>query len=355
MTVPLTCTINTLCHVDYHIPISIYKSTDYRTSTGTYHGFIPPLSQDFDARVRAYINPKLLKSEPKQKEEHYKSVYTVGYSTKQGDGHPSGYVPRPIPLQNVDFLRNVQEKMFKEPPPPISPGISETKREFYAKDFTQDSRQVYPPNDFAYCEIKSLGRDEQPTIRPEHSGYYRHMDPYVTTNRITHLPFTIDQQDGLSRKDIVTFYDASGFPRGGKGYGPKNSSELISRTQIGEMVDRTVFKSKAYNKILPRFMKRIPNYGMQSEYQRKYTKQTYYDSFPTIHSTLEDYDESLPKAGPCQTLVAPGMYCTDYCHIGSGWPVRAVVEPKKPEKYMERDVDLCRNKQLVNNVWNVEA
>lgn len=40
------------------------------------------------------------------------------------------------------------------------------------------------------------------------------MDPYMTTNRLTYVPFTIDQQDGISRKDIITFYDASGFPRG---------------------------------------------------------------------------------------------------------------------------------------------
>lgn len=88
--------------------------------------------------------------------------------------------------------------------------------------------------------------------------------------------------------------------------------------------------------------------GMQSEYQGKYTKQTYYDSYPLIHSTLEDYDESLPGAGPWQTLTVPGMYCTDYCHIGTGWPVRAVIEPKKPEKCFERDIDLCRNEALAN-------
>ncbi|KAK9695483.1 hypothetical protein QE152_g32538 [Popillia japonica] len=296
-------------------------------------------------RVKANITPSLLQSEPKLKEEHYKSEYTVEYPTKQGDGDPSGYVPRPIPCQNADYLRSVQEKMFREPPRPISPGISETKQEYCAQAVPDSSRIAFPPNNFAYCEIRALGRDEQPPVRPEQCGYYRYMDPYMTTNRISYVPFTIDQQDGLSRKDIVTFYDASGYPRGGKGYGPKNCTEVepLFRTQIGTMVDRTVFKTKTYNKILPRYMKRIPNYGMQSEYQGKYTKQTYYDSFPTIHATLENYDESLPRAGPWQTLTVPGMYCSDYCHIGTGWPVRSVIELKKPEKYIEKDVDLCRN------------
>lgn len=64
-------------------------------------------------RVKASITPKLLQSEPKLKEEHYKSQYTIEYPTKQGNGDPSGYVPRPIPGQNVDYLRSVQEKVIK--------------------------------------------------------------------------------------------------------------------------------------------------------------------------------------------------------------------------------------------------
>lgn len=49
MPAPLICTNNTQGHVDYGIPITILKSNDYRTSTGTYHRFIPNKGQDFDA------------------------------------------------------------------------------------------------------------------------------------------------------------------------------------------------------------------------------------------------------------------------------------------------------------------
>lgn len=45
---PLICTSNTQSHVDYGIPIVANKSTDYRTSTGTYHRFIPSVSGDND-------------------------------------------------------------------------------------------------------------------------------------------------------------------------------------------------------------------------------------------------------------------------------------------------------------------
>lgn len=61
--------------------------------------------------------------------------------------------------------------------------------------------------------MRALGRDEQPAIRPELKGYWKWMDPYLTTSRVTHCPFTKDQQDGVARKDIVTFYDAANLPK----------------------------------------------------------------------------------------------------------------------------------------------
>lgn len=45
---PLICTSNTQSHVDYGIPIVANKSTDYRTSTGTYHRFIPSTPRHYD-------------------------------------------------------------------------------------------------------------------------------------------------------------------------------------------------------------------------------------------------------------------------------------------------------------------
>lgn len=69
-------------------------------------------------------------------------------------------------------------------------------------------------NVFSFLEqIKALGRDEQPAIRPEEKGFYRWLDPYLSTSRGTHVPFTKDQQDGVARKDIITFYDIANYPK----------------------------------------------------------------------------------------------------------------------------------------------
>lgn len=43
--------------------------------------------------------------------------------------------------------------MFAEPPPPIAPTISETHDKYYEKSVNPSEREVYPPNNFAYCEV----------------------------------------------------------------------------------------------------------------------------------------------------------------------------------------------------------
>lgn len=45
---PIICTSNTFGHIDYGVPLYVSKSTDYRTSTGTYHRQIPCVPQYFD-------------------------------------------------------------------------------------------------------------------------------------------------------------------------------------------------------------------------------------------------------------------------------------------------------------------
>lgn len=45
---PLICTTNSHYHFDYGIPIVANKSTDYRTTTGSFHDCVPSNPDDFD-------------------------------------------------------------------------------------------------------------------------------------------------------------------------------------------------------------------------------------------------------------------------------------------------------------------
>lgn len=58
-------------------------------------------------------------------------------------------------------------------------------------------------------QIKGLGRDEQPPIRPHLKGYYKWLDPYLTTSRATFIDFPQTERFGIGDKDIITFYVVS--------------------------------------------------------------------------------------------------------------------------------------------------
>lgn len=55
---------------------------------------------------------------------------------------------------------------------------------------------------------------------------------------------------------------------------------------------------------------------------------------PYLFSNGVEFQESLSEASPWQNLAPPAMYCTEYCHIGTGWSTRSVVEPGLPKKYL---------------------
>lgn len=65
---------------------------------------------------------------------------------------------------------------------------------------------------------------------------------------------------------------------------------------------------------------------MNSEYRDKYIKQSFSDVYPCLFQSGAEFPDSLPQASPWQNLAAPAMYCTEYCHIGTGWPVDATVD-----------------------------
>lgn len=59
----LMCTSNSLGDIDYGIPVVANKSTDYRTSTGTYHRLRTHVPQEFDcviSRIKIIIYVLLL-------------------------------------------------------------------------------------------------------------------------------------------------------------------------------------------------------------------------------------------------------------------------------------------------------
>lgn len=64
-----------------------------------------------------------------------------------------------------------------------------------------------------FVQVVAAGRNEAPTISDSSPGFRRLLDPYVSTYRAYHKPFTIDEQYGVGAKDHITFYTEANVPR----------------------------------------------------------------------------------------------------------------------------------------------
>ncbi|KAG5886062.1 hypothetical protein JTB14_009510 [Gonioctena quinquepunctata] len=322
---PLICTSNTQSHVDYGIPLLASKSTDYRTCTGTYHRFIPNYPQNFDCRVPVIIKKELLVKDVALKDD-LKSSYNCDFVPKSRQDVDPNHYSRADGVHNVKAVRNIQERLTKNPPIPIGPKISEMKESYKLNSFNPRIREAIAPALYAICDIKGLGRPLQPMIPPYKEGHWKHLDIYMTENKLNYIPYDQHQMEKC-REDITTFYSATGQYKGLKNKlpGPLQGNRQLPR-------------------FLSRGQKRCPNFGMQSEYQGKYIPQTYSDFYPYIHENGVLFDDSLAGPSPWQNLSPPGMYCTEYCHIGNMWPVRSAVDIGKVEE--KRIVHLPCNKKV---------
>ncbi|KAF5274795.1 hypothetical protein FQR65_LT00378 [Abscondita terminalis] len=329
--VPLICNNTSYGNIDYGIPIVANKWTDYRTTTGTHHRFIPTFPQDFDCRVKARIKQSLKTSSPEIRDATTESVSknSLEWKFKNRDGHIR--YPKCKRAEEINHLRSVQEKLFRNPPPVKPLNLSETKETYIHRYVKFPEREVFPPEPYAICKISALGRDEQPAVRPEQRGYWKLTDPYVSTTRATYVPFTINQQNGIAKKDIITYYDASNLPKG-KGFGPQEGpipGKLVPSKAL-PMRDPRPFRRHPFNKYIHESEKRVPNFGKTSETKASYVRQSFSEFLPYIFQPGVEFPDSLAKSSPWQDLAPPGMYCTEYCHIGSQMSVNSIIENLPP-------------------------
>ncbi|XP_017770114.1 PREDICTED: uncharacterized protein LOC108557912 [Nicrophorus vespilloides] len=323
----LVCNTTSYNHTDYNKPISVHKSTDYRTSSGTNHRFIAPYPQDFDARVKTTTKSV---QNPVFKDDFYVSDYGKNYLAKKSVKDPLD-LQVPTNFWKVHYFRDIQEKLTQDPPRPIATKKSVTQEDYDRKFAKYESRSVFPPNPYKYCELRNYGKDEQPPLRPEENGFMKNCDIYFTTSRASFVPYDQIKQNGIAKKDIITFYDGSGVPRGSKGYGPKNDIHI---GPFNARREPPILRKKK----LPLHSETIPHRSYLSEAKEEFCNQTYSVFHPYLFENGVDYKAVLADATAWQTMAAPGMYCTESCHLGTGWPVRSVIELKKPKKLITHNI-----------------
>ncbi|XP_069703651.1 uncharacterized protein [Periplaneta americana] len=195
-------------------------------------------------------------------------------------------------------MRNVNEKLCMNDWSPMKLGSTEYATQYMRKEVMHPVEHVTTPGLLSECKSRGLGRDEQPAVPPSANSFAKHLDPYISTTHLVHS--TVHRgHTSDDRTDVTPILPMRKEP----------------------IFDTSVFKTKATNRTVPKFMCRIPHKGKCSETQDKYVH--------PYHHTTWHYDTKFPATVPAaslwETLSAPNMYCTEYCHIGTGWPVRTAV------------------------------
>ncbi|CAK1543048.1 unnamed protein product [Leptosia nina] len=144
-----------------------------------------------------------------------KSQTTIDYGPKQAD--------RKRLNKHTSFEENLyiyppNRKLSQHPPSSFTHEVSETRNIFAEPSLP--SRLI--TNKEQYLHPASLPVDPPPiepfhkAIEPldtTHDGFEKYLDPYLTTNRLHHRPFTADQLSRVSNtKDVMTFYTYSSIP-----------------------------------------------------------------------------------------------------------------------------------------------
>lgn len=310
MAIPFTCTANSSANIDYTKPV-LFTQKDYRTTTGSYHRYVPsPLHVEYYSG-EPRIGASALARNNSLQAETYKTTSGTAY-VKQYAKPMTNEVSKTAGLcSNTSYMTTVKEKMYKNPPQPMRLSISNYHETYVPKEATDI--YINPPS--SYCKLQSNGSDEQPRTILEQAGTYKLLDPYVTSTRLAHYPFTHDQQQWASGKNVPTLWKAMKHPYTGPV--PKEP-----------VYDPQVFKKPIRSRIVPEITCRVPFLGKTSEYKARYKPLTMHPLWDQVVMDHHHYEDSLSGPNKVMTQCAPGMYCTEKCHLGTDWGPGRVVDLK---------------------------
>ncbi|KAF5281808.1 hypothetical protein FQA39_LY05022 [Lamprigera yunnana] len=344
---PFVCTNNSYGNIDYGVPIVANKWTDYRTSTGSYHKFIPNIAQEFDCRVKARLKSELHNIPLEIRDETYLTMYNDKFGLKFLQGDASVYYPC-TKARHFEHLRGFQEKIFRTPPPLKGTKLSASK-ESYQEFANIGSAKVFLSEPYVECEIKALGRDEQLPRPLEEKGYWKLLDPYLSTSRATYIPFNVNRQNGV-KKDIFTLHNGAKAT----GFEVSSMETLVSKSMA--MHDKLPFKVHPSSGKIREMKKAIPNFGKKSEMKASYVNQSFSNMFAYLYQNEIIYPDSLPKATAVQNSSSSGMYCTESCHLGTGRAVNTVIDYGLPHKkviyYQDNTTSAHKSVLAVRNSLN---
>lgn len=197
------------------------------------------------------------------------------YSTETGRQYyakaPSTFdqkAERAMAATRPHFAKSAEDRIFRRPPKNIDRFHSQYQRDYVVPlAEVAEGSAGSPTTNNGLMPYRSPAASEQ-KIFAHQPGHYKYLDPYATTNMLAHPQHSVEQQNGIGRKDCVTLWDWFEYPKG-KGYGLQ-FYPVKQRGPVEPMQDRLVFKLMMKDRLIPNERLPVPNNGMRSEQRTEY-------------------------------------------------------------------------------------
>ncbi|KAI4489522.1 hypothetical protein M0802_011057 [Mischocyttarus mexicanus] len=175
------------------------------------------------------------------------------------------------------------------------------------------------PTEDAICPIVNTGKHEFPTISSNEFSSCKHLDPLVSTNKMTHIDFTsnkiIDNVVGSNIKKQSKCHNflSKSVPK----KGPLSFPRCTPNPPL----------------IYPKRLCTIPYKGYTSTYK------THYDYVLTnlISRHAVTRFPTVFKLSRNDIYKTPSMYRTEQCHVGTGWPISAAIDQGTVKVHPRKD------------------
>ncbi|KAL0828891.1 hypothetical protein ABMA28_003796 [Loxostege sticticalis] len=191
----------------------------------------------------------------------------------------------------------------------------------------------------------SWHKDLEP-LDTTHEGFEKYLDPYLTTSRLNHRPFTADQLSKLSAsRDVITFYTFSNDPWIRR---PKHKSEdwRLPLSKQKTIFDREKFKDD-FREIRTHNKSRWVPGAFRTETRDNYRPESVRTSTHVDHleEDVRNYFHRsvahLPTNAPKEYSAVVRNYKSETSQIGTGKPVCSVLN-----QHVEKNRRLERKSML---------
>ncbi|VVD05067.1 unnamed protein product [Leptidea sinapis] len=182
--------VNTWGNVQYNIPLRL-SSNETRTSTSIGHREIPAIPHSLDCKIDDPLPKRVTGRDMVVEKESYRTT-TGEYCVKPNPNKAMERADCGINCRRVIYMTGVEKRLQGQNivQPTI---ISEMKDSYRGVKRTPTA----PPEITVKAPDPEYIFDVTPVIPGNAAGFRRLLDPYVTTNRAYHKPFSVEDQYGI--------------------------------------------------------------------------------------------------------------------------------------------------------------